>query len=101
MTIEQSPTEAFDPTMLRQVMLHMNRHHAAENLQLALLADRNLRPMSAWMAGVDANGVDLIAETAQGPVVLRLDFSWPASTLVRAGDELRQLYQMAAAGQRA
>lgn len=99
MTIEQSPTEAFDPMVLRQVILHTDRHHAAEDLQLALLADRNLRPMSAWTAGVGGRGADLIAETARGPVVLRIDYTWPASTLRRAGEELRQLYQMAAAGQ--
>lgn len=100
MSTEPASTEAFDPVTLRQVLLHMNRHHAAENLQLALLAEADLRPSRAWMAGVDRNGVDLVADTAQGPVVLRIDFYWPASTLVRAGEQLRQLYQMAATGQR-
>ena len=91
------PRHHFDPTLVRNVLIHMNCRHRLENLQLARLVDERLEPTRAWMAGLDSHGVDLVAEFDNGPAVLRVDFGWPASTLVRASEELAQLYRFATA----
>lgn len=88
-----APGRRFNPEMVRSVLDHLNHHHAPETLQVANSAGYALQLHQAWLAGLDGRGVDILAESHAGPVVLRLDFPQSASTLTHAGEKLGQLYQ--------
>lgn len=95
MTAGHRDTSQFDATEVRQALRHLNRCHPAENLRMARLAEVGTELTGVWLAGLDGAGLDLLAESAQGPLVLRLDFTWPAASLTEAGEELRRLYRAA------
>jgi hypothetical protein len=92
----------WDRQTVEQALAHLNRCHQPENLRLARLAQSEDgfgatqgSLTRAYMAGLDEQGVDFLAESDGGPLVLRLAFEWPAPTLQAVGDELRRLYRLA------
>lgn len=95
MTADHSETSGFDGAAVQRALAHLNRCHRVENLRIARLAHVEAELERVWLVGLDDSGVDLLAESTQGPLVLRVDYVWPAATLAEAGEELRRLYQAA------
>jgi hypothetical protein len=92
MSAEHCDSTAFDAVAVRAALAHLNHCHQRENLRLARWAAGDAGLIQAWLAGVDSQGLDLVAESTAGPVVLRVAFPVAVQTLRQAGDEMRRLY---------
>lgn len=87
--------ELLSPQAVEEICRHMNVDHAADTLLICQWVGGCVEATSAQVVGVDAGGLDLRAQLAEGTANVRVLFATPATTRAQAREEIVRLYDQA------
>ena len=90
-------TEFPTPDVVAAVRAHMNEDHADDSVLICRSLGGQPTTVAATMTGLDADGADFRAETAAGPVEVRIPWSGRLTERAQVRAEVARMYHEACA----